>query len=105
MAEQSARKRPDQLAATEKQLDKIVAAIRRKRRPLRGKHNIGLRAGQILNRYKMGKHFQLRIEDDSFHYQRKNASIEREQSLDGICVLRTSVDKQALSSKQVMASY
>ena len=40
---------------------------------------IGLRAGKILNRYKMGKHFQLRIEDDSFQYQRKTANIEREQ--------------------------
>lgn len=60
LAEERARKRPDLLAATEKQLDKIVAATQRKRRPLRGKQNIGLRAGKVLHRYKMGKHFQLR---------------------------------------------
>src|SRR2546425_1989139 len=53
----------------------------------------------------MGKHFQLRIEEDSFHYERKTANIEREESLDGIYVIRTSVDKQALSSQQVVASY
>jgi transposase len=105
LAEERSRKRPDLLAATEKQLEKIAAATKRARRPLRGKQNIGIRAGKILNRYKMGKHFQLTIEEDSFQYQRKTANIEREQSLDGIYVIRTSVDKEALSSEQVVASY
>jgi transposase len=105
LAEERARKRPELLAATEKQLEKIAAATKRRRRPLRGKQNIGLRAGRILNRYKMGKHFQLRIEEDSFHYERKTANIEREENLDGIYVIRTSVKKEALSSQQVVASY
>ena len=105
LAEERARKRPDLLAATEKQLEKIATATKRRKRPLRGKQNIGLRAGRILNRYKMGKHFQLRIEDDSFHYERKTASIEREENLDGIYVIRTSVNQEVLSSQQVVASY
>jgi transposase len=105
LAEERARKRPELLAATEKQLEKIAAATKRSRRPLRGKQNIGLRAGKILNRYKMGKHFELRIEEDGFHYQRKEANIEREQSLDGIYVIRTSVKAGALSGEQVVASY
>ena len=105
LAEERSRKRPELLAATEKQLEKISAATKRARRPLRGKHNIGVRAGKILNRYKMGKHFQLRIEEDSFHYERKTANIEREQNLDGIYVIRTSVKKEVLSSQQVVASY
>lgn len=105
LAEERARKRPELLAATEKQLEKIAAATKRSSRPLRGQQNIGLRAGKILNRYKMGKHFELRIEEDSFHYQRKQANIEREQNLDGIYVIRTSVKADALSSEQVVASY
>jgi transposase len=105
LAEERARKRPELLAATEKQLEKIAAATKRSRRPLRGKQNIGVRAGKILNRYKMGKHFELRIEEDSFHYKRKEANIEREQSLDGIYVIRTSVKADALSGEQVVASY
>ena len=105
LAEERARKRPELLAATEKQLEKIAAATKRAKRPLRGKQFIGIRAGKILNRYKMGKHFQLRIEEDSFHYERKTANIEREQSLDGIYVIRTSVTKETLSSEQVVASY
>lgn len=105
LAEERSRKRADLLAATEKQLEKIAAATQRAKRPLRGKQNIGLRAGKILNRYKMGKHFQLRIEENSFHYERQTANLEREQSLDGIYVLRTSVNREALSSQQVVASY
>jgi transposase len=105
LAEERARKRPELLAATEKQLEKIAAATKRARRPLRGKQNIGVRAGKILNRYKMGKHFELRIEEESFHYRRKEANIEREQSLDGIYVIRTSVKADALSGEQVVASY
>ena len=105
LAEERSRKRPDLLAATEKQLEKIAVATRRPKRPLRGKQNIGLRAGKILNRYKMGKHFQLHIDEDSFRYQRKTANIEREESLDGIYVIRTNVNKEALTSQQVVASY
>ena len=105
LAEERARKRPELLAATEKQLEKIAAATKRARRPLRGKQNIGVRAGKILNRYKIGKHFELRIEEDSFHYQRKEANIEREKSLDGIYVIRTSVPADSLSGEQVVASY
>jgi transposase len=105
LAEERSRKRPDLLAATEKQLEKIAAAAKRPKRPLRGKQNIGLRAGKVLNRYKMGKHFQLRIEEDSFHYERKTANIEREESLDGIYVIRTSVKPESLTGQQVVASY
>ena len=105
LAEERSRKRPELLAATQKQLEKIALATRRARRPLRGKQNIGVRAGKILNRYKMGKHFQLSIEDDSFRYERKTANIEREQSLDGIYVIRTNVAKESLSGQQVVAGY
>ena len=105
LAEERSRKRPELLVATEKQLEKIAAATKRPKRPLRGKQNIGLRAGKVLNRYKMGKHFQLRIEEDSFHYERKTANIEREESLDGIYVIRTSVKQESLTGRQVVASY
>ena len=105
LAEERSRKRPDLLAATEKQLEKIAAATQRPKRPLRGKQNIGLRAGKVLHRYKMGKHFQLHIEEDSFHYERKTANIEREESLDGIYVIRTSVKPESLTGQQVVASY
>ena len=72
LAEERARKRPELLAATEKQLEKIVVATNRVKRPFRGKDKIGLRAGKILNRYKMGKHFELRHQGRQLSIQTKN---------------------------------
>lgn len=105
LAEERKRKREELLAATEKQLEKIVAATQRKRQPLRGKREIGLAVGTVLGHYKMGKHFRLTIEDDCFRWERKSASIEREAALDGIYVIRTSVPASALTSPQVVERY
>jgi transposase len=105
LAEERSRKRKELLEATEKQLNKIVEATKRKKKPLRGRKEIGLAVGKILGRYKMGKHFTLSIEDDGFSCQRKTEDIEREAALDGIYVIRTSVPPQALSSEQVVSSY
>jgi transposase len=105
LGEERKRKREELLTATEKQLGKIAEATQRKRRPLRGKKEIGLAVGKVLGHYKMGKHFQLTIEDDRFSCQRKPANIEREASLDGIYVIRTSVPAHALTSQQVVARY
>ena len=105
LAEERARKRPELLTATEKELEKIAVATRRKKRPLRGKQNIGLRVGKVLNRYKMGKHFQIEIQEDSFSYQRRQANIEKEKSLDGIYVIRTNVSPEVFSSEQAVRNY
>jgi len=105
LAEERKRKREELLTATEKQLEKIRVATQRKRRPLRGKKEIGLAVGKVLGRYKMGKHLQLTIEEDRFDWQRKPASIEREAALDGIYVIRTSVPASNLTGQQVVATY
>jgi transposase len=105
LADERKRKREELLAATEKQLEKIRAATQRKRRPLRGKREIGLAVGKVLGHYKMGKHLQLTIEEDRFDWERKAGSIQREAALDGIYVIRTSVPSSKLSSQQVVATY
>src|SRR6266700_4767242 len=105
LAEERGRKRNELLAATEKQLNKIVEATKRKKRPLRGRKEIGLAVGKVIGRYKMGKHFSLSIEDHGFRCQRKQDSIEREAALDGIYVIRTSVSAEKLSSDQVVGCY
>jgi len=105
LSEQRARKRDALLLATEKELEKIVSATRRTKRPLRGKHVIGLRVGRVLGRFKMGKHYKIQIDEDSFQYERKPDSIEREKKLDGIYVIRTNVKAAAMSSPEVVGSY
>ena len=105
LSEQRARKRDELLQATEKELEKIAAATHRTKRPLRGKHVIGLRVGRVLGRFKMGKHYKIQIEEDGFHYERKPDSIEREKRLDGIYVIRTNVKTAVMSSPDVVRSY
>jgi transposase len=105
LADERSRKRPELLAATEKKLDQIVAATQRSKRPLRGKQNIGLRVGKVLNHYKMAKHFEVTIQEDSFSYKRKQANIDKEESLGGIYVVRTNVPAEALSNEQAVRSY
>jgi len=105
LAEERSRKRNELLEATEKQLQKIVEATRRKKRPLHGRKEIGLAVGRVLGRYKMGKHFRLSIEEDKFECQRKQENIEREAALDGIYIIRTSVPAEQLSNDKVVGCY
>jgi transposase len=105
LSEQRARKRDELLQATEKELNKIAAATSRPRSPLRGRHLIGLRVGRVLGRFKMGKHYQIQIEEDGFRYARKLESIEREKKLDGIYIIRTNVSADAMTAPQVVGSY
>ena len=105
LAEERSRKRKELLQATEKQLDKIVKATQRKKKPLRGREKISLRVGKILGRHKMGKHFQLSIQDDTFTYQRIEQNIERETELDGIYVVRSNVPAETLPRDKVVESY
>lgn len=105
LAEERSRKRQELLAATEKRLEQIVAATRRKHRPLQTKEKIGIAMGKALGRYKMSKHFQFTIEENRFTYERNLDSIAKETALDGIYVLRTSVARQSLSSQETVRTY
>jgi hypothetical protein len=105
LADERARKRQELLAATEKELDKIVAATLRPKRALRGKDKIGLRVGKVLNRFKMAKHFVLEIEETRFSYQRNETKIADEAALDGIYVIRTSVETPAFLPDAVVRAY
>jgi len=105
LAAERDRKRVELLAATERELDQIVAATNRPRRPLRGEAAIALRVGRVLNRHKVGKHFQLTIREDGFSYRRDEARIAEEAKLDGIYVVRASVKPEALGSEKTVSAY
>jgi len=105
LAAERARKRADLLAATERDLAAITAATQRATRPLRGRARIALRVGKVLGRRKVGKHFTLEITDTSFRATRDEAAIAREAALDGIYVLRTSVEGDRLPTAEVVRSY
>lgn len=105
MADRRAHKRQELLVATERELDKIVQATKRTKRPLRGKDAIGLRVGKVIGKYKMGKHFDLEISDEGFSYRRNEDKITQEAALDGIYVIRTSVPAEVMDAKTSVETY
>ena len=105
LAMERARKRESLLGATEAELATIATAVARQSRPLRGKDKIALRVGKVINHYKVAKHFVLGIEDDVFSFHRDEAKIAAEAALDGIYVLRTSLDEEAFGDDEVVSSY
>lgn len=63
---------------------------------------IGLKAGKVLGRYKVGKHFACKIAEGSFTWSRR--AHEQEEKLDGIYVLRTSEPVERLSAEDTVRS-
>ena len=77
LADQRRRKREELLAATEKELERIAAEVKRRTRTPLTADQIGLKLGRVLNRYKVGKHFAPHFQFDSGlpTFQRPSASL------------------------------
>jgi hypothetical protein len=107
VARERARKREALLDATEQELAKVKASVDNRRGRLHGQAAglIGERAGRVVNRYKVAKHFRLTIEDGRFDYRRNQQAIGAEAALDGFYVLRTSVAEDALTPQAVVRAY
>jgi transposase len=105
LAAERTRKREELLAATEKDLGAIKARVERKRNPLRGTAEIALAVGEALNTYKMKKHFDLTITDDTFSFARKTAEIAAETATDGLYVVRTSLPEATFGDADTVRSY
>jgi hypothetical protein len=98
-----ARKRTELLAATETELDKVIASVQAGR--LRAAGKIGVRVGRVLGRFKMAKHFTLDISDGHLAYARNQPAIHAEAALDGIYVVRTSVSASQLDATGLIEAY
>jgi hypothetical protein len=107
VARERARKREALLQSTEQELAKVQASVENPRGRLHGKPAglIGERAGRVVNRFKVAKHFQLTITDGHFAYQRKQQAIAAEAALDGFYVLRSSIGKDNLSPQAIVRAY
>ena len=103
LAAERARKRQDLLQATEKELAHIAERVGKG--TLSGADKIGIAVGKVSGKFKVGKHFHLTITDTGFEYHRDQAAIDAQAALDGIYVLRTSVDADALDPTAVVDSY
>ena len=105
LAAERKRKREDLLRATERDLAKIAAAVARAKHKLRGESEIALRVGRVLGRYKVGKHFRLKITDSTFWYERDQTAIDAEALLDGLYVIRTPLPEKRLGAEEAVLAY
>jgi hypothetical protein len=103
LAAERTRKRNALLAATEHLLAPIIARVAAGR--LAGADKIGVAVGKVINKYKVGKHFDYQITDTSLTIERRHDQIAAEAALDGIYVLRTNVEATELDAPGVVISY
>ena len=105
LAEERQRKRNELLAATEQTLEKIRSEVQRRTKTPLSAAEIGQKVGKIINRYKVGKHFELSIADGHLSFSRRTEAIDREAELDGLYVIRTSEPRESLSAEDTVRSY
>ena len=103
LAADRARTREELLAATESDLAKIRKSADAGR--LKDPDKIGIRAGKVIGKRKVGKHFILDIGPGRFTFRRDEEKIAAEAALDGIYVIRTSVNQETLNSADVVTAY
>ena len=103
LATERARKRLALLDATDLELTKIAAAAGAGR--LVGAGKIGIRVGKVIGRYKMAKHYTLSITENAFTFTRDHSAIDTEAALDGIYIIRTSVNAEQMDADTVVATY
>jgi transposase len=103
LAAERARKRADLLAATKHALTPLIARVQAGR--LRGADKIALKAGALINKYKMAKHFNITVTDTTLTITRRVEQIAAEAALDGIYVIRTSAPREHLDPAAVVTAY
>jgi len=103
LADERARKREALLAATEKQLAPVIARVAAGK--LHGAADIGKKAGEVIGKYKMAKHFDVTITDTSLAIDRKQNQISEEARLDGIYVIRTPLPAAELGAAATVTAY
>ncbi len=104
VAEERARKRQELLQGTEKALGEIKHRVQAG--TLQGEAEIGLAVGAVWNRYKVKKHFEVQITDDTLTCERKHEQIAQEAELDGIYVIRAGrITPQQLAAAGLVRAY
>ena len=103
LAAERARKRHALLVSSEAALARIASSVAAGR--LKSAAAIGLRVGRLAGRYKMAKHFDLDLGDGRFAFRRDEVRIAAEAALDGLYVIRTSVNAERLDAPGVVSAY
>jgi transposase len=103
LADKRGRVRQELLSAAENDLNKVRDRVSAGR--LKKASEIGLAVGRVIDRRKMKKHFILEISDGRLDFRRNEESIAREAALDGVYVIRTSVEDGKLEAAECVRHY
>jgi transposase len=103
LAKMRAHTRDDLLAATQRSLERIKVRVDTAK--LLGQDKIGVAVGKVVNTYKVAKHFELFITDNSFTFARLGDSIAAEAALDGLYIIRTSVKAARMDAPTCVRTY
>ena len=99
MAAKESKTRQALLTKTTEELDKIVASARKT------KNSKAIRAGKVVDKYKMAKFIIFEGNDDNLTYRLDEAKIEQESSLDGCYIVFTDVPENDLSAIETVKTY
>ena len=91
------------MRATSAKLEKIRTRVQAGW--LIGEAEIGVWIGKALDSHKVGKHFDLDIGSHSFDFSINEQRVVAETTLDGICVIRTSLSEEQLDAPGVVQTY
>ena len=103
LAFERSRRRTELLGATEHVLAPIVESV--ESGCLAGSYKIGLKVSNVINEYKMDKHFQIEITDTTLEITRKHPSIGQGAALDVIYVIRTTLKESEADSGGVVSAH
>jgi transposase len=103
LAKLRAHKRQSLLAATQKELEKVQRMVAKGK--FEDRAAIGVRVGKVINKYKVAKHYALRIDDKSLSWQLRDERVAAEAALDGLYIVRTSLDKAEMDTDSTVRSY
>ncbi len=98
-------KRNRLIEATSEELKMLEREVARRTKKFLMKDEIGLKAGKKINKFKMAKHFILKIDDNHFSWSLRKESIDREAQLDGIYIIRTSEPVEDMSAEDTVRNY
>ena len=99
MADKETATRKALLKKTTDELDKIITSAKKRR------YGKEIRAGKIVNKYKMGKFLIFEGSGENLTYALDEAKIEQESRLDGCYVIFTDVSPEDMTSAEVVESY
>ncbi len=64
-----------------------------------------MRVGRVVNKYKVAKHIKLKITPARLNFEIDEEKVKKESELDGIYVIRTSLTKEKVDTKEVIRNY